>query len=43
VPADAGFCPKCGQSMAGALCPKCGAALEPGIKFCPKCGQATGM
>ena len=42
IPADAGFCPKCGkpQQAAGKTCPKCGATVPADAGFCPKCGQS---
>ncbi|MBI4422377.1 MAG: SPFH domain-containing protein [Elusimicrobia bacterium] len=39
APADARFCPDCGQPRASA-CPKCKAALSSPAKFCPQCGSA---
>ena len=37
LPAEAKFCPACGQS-AGAVCPVCGKQAAPGTKFCTDCG-----
>lgn len=37
LPAEAKFCPACGQS-AGAACPACGKPAAPGTKFCTDCG-----
>jgi hypothetical protein len=37
LPAEAKFCPACGQS-AGAVCPACGKQAAPGTKFCTDCG-----
>jgi membrane protease subunit (stomatin/prohibitin family) len=39
APAEAKFCPNCGQSLEAAKCPSCGAAVPPGAKFCPECGK----
>lgn len=37
VPADAKFCPACGQAMKK-TCANCGAELAGDAKFCPQCG-----
>ena len=44
MPADAGFCPKCGkpQQAPGKACPKCGANVPADSMFCPKCGNKMG-
>ncbi len=39
VPADAAFCPHCGQRLKAVPCPKCGQDVPPGANFCPHCGQ----
>jgi len=46
VPADARFCPSCGQALASAehrlaatFCSNCGAPLQPGASFCTVCGR----
>ena len=38
-PADAKFCPECGNAMqAKKKCPKCGTEAAASAKFCPECG-----
>jgi RNA polymerase subunit RPABC4/transcription elongation factor Spt4 len=43
LPADALFCPSCGQARARrpGQCAVCGYDLPPGAKWCPGCGAAT--
>jgi len=37
VPANAKFCPECGQNMRP-TCPNCGVEVKPNAKFCAECG-----
>ena len=50
LPADAKFCPECGEKITRPSppktltnCPKCGAKLPEGAKFCPECGEKLSM
>ena len=41
IPANAKFCPNCGQARAStAVCPKCATENPVGAKFCTNCGTA---
>lgn len=39
MPANAKFCPSCGEKQEAKFCAECGAKLEAGAKFCPNCGK----
>lgn len=42
VPAQAKFCPECGQAVPkSAFCMNCGKPLPGGAKFCPECGSKS--
>ena len=41
APADAAFCPRCGQALQG-RCAGCRGRVPNDVKFCPGCGVAVG-